>query len=167
MVVIQNIINDTNVDEDNLSKVCQDFLNENALEQSELLIRLVSPVEIQVLNKEYRNKNQVTNVLSFQSDIPDEVEESIRGDVVICVDVVREEALVGDKKFAEDAAIVCGIGKILNQSFLVIGNEKGSTMETRIKHNFIITLIQNCLIDLISSFDKEKINFFIFVFVIG
>ena len=101
MVVIQNIINDTNVDEDNLSKVCQDFLCENALEQSELLIRLVSPVEIQVLNKEYRNKNQVTNVLSFQSDIPDEVEESILGDVVICVDVVREEALVGDKKFAD------------------------------------------------------------------
>ena len=101
MVVIQNIINDTNVDEDNLSKVCQDFLNENALEQSELLIRLVSPVEIQVLNKKYRNKNQVTNVLSFQSEIPDEVEESILGDVVICVDVVREEALVGDKKFAD------------------------------------------------------------------
>ena len=101
MVVIQNIINDTNVDEDNLSKVCQDFLNENALEQSELLIRLVSPVEIQVLNKEYRNKNQVTNVLAFQSGIPEEIEESILGDVVICVDVVREEALVGDKKFAD------------------------------------------------------------------
>ena len=51
MVVIQNIINDSNVDEDNLSKVCQDFLNENAVQDSELLIRLVSPVEIQVLNK--------------------------------------------------------------------------------------------------------------------
>ena len=101
MVGIQNIINDSNVDEDSLSKVCQNFLNENALEDSELLIRLVSPVEIQVLNKEYRDKNQVTNVLSFQSDIPDEVEESILGDVVICVDVVREEALVGDKKFAD------------------------------------------------------------------
>ena len=101
MVVIQNIINDLNVDEDNLSKVCQDFLNDNALEESELLIRLVSPVEIQVLNKEYRNKNRVTNVLSFQSDIPDEVEESILGDVVICVDVVREEALFGNKKFGD------------------------------------------------------------------
>ena len=101
MVVIQNIINDLNVDEVNLSKVCQEFLNENALEESELLIRLVSPVEIQVLNKEYRNKNQVTNVLSFQSDIPDEVEESILGDVVICVDVVREEALFGNKKFGD------------------------------------------------------------------
>ena len=104
MVVIQNIINDLNVDEENLSKVCQEFLNENALEESELLIRLVSPVEIQVLNKEYRNKNQVTNVLSFQSDIPDEVEESILGDVVICVDVVREEALFGNKKFGDHLA---------------------------------------------------------------
>ena len=87
--------------EDSLSTVCQNFLNENALEDSELLIRLVSPVEIQVLNKEYRDKNQVTNVLSFQSDIPDEVEESILGDVVICVDVVREEALFGNKKFGD------------------------------------------------------------------
>ena len=101
MVVIQNIINDSNVDEDNLSKVCQDFLNENAVEGRELLIRLVSPVEIQVLNKEYRGKNQVTNVLSFQSDIPEEVGESILGDVVICVDVVREEALIGDKQFTD------------------------------------------------------------------
>ena len=101
MVVFQNIINDSNIDGDNLSKVCQDFLNKNSLGDSELLIRLVSPVEIQVLNKEYRNKNQVTNVLAFQSDIPEEIEESILGDVVICVDVVREEALVGDKKFTD------------------------------------------------------------------
>ncbi len=84
-----------------LARYAKNFLNENALEDSELLIRLVSPVEIQVLNKEYRDKNQVTNVLSFQSDIPDEVEESILGDVVICVDVVREEALFGNKKFGD------------------------------------------------------------------
>ena len=101
MVVIQNIINDSNVDKAKLSKVCQDFLNKNSTGDSELLIRLVSPVEIQVLNKEYRNKNQVTNVLAFKSDIPEEIEESILGDVVICVDVVREEAIVGDKKFTD------------------------------------------------------------------
>ena len=90
MVVIQNIINDENIDEDSLIEVCQDFLTENSVEESELLIRLVSPVEIQVLNKEYRDKNQVTNVLSFQSDIPEEIGEALLGDVVICVDVVRD-----------------------------------------------------------------------------
>ena len=99
MVVIQNIINDENIDEDSLIEVCQDFLTENSVEESELLIRLVSPVEIQVLNKEYRDKNQVTNVLSFQSDIPEEIGEALLGDVVICVDVVREEALLSNKKF--------------------------------------------------------------------
>jgi acetyl-CoA carboxylase carboxyl transferase subunit alpha len=44
--------------------------------------------------------------------------------------------LAGDKKYGEDEAILAGIGKIKNKSFLIIGNEKGNTMETRIKHNF-------------------------------
>ena len=101
MVVIQNIINDENIDEDNLKRVCQDFLTENSVEECELLIRLVSPVEIQVLNKEYRDKNQVTNVLSFQSDIPEEIGENLLGDVVICIDVVREEAILSKKKFSD------------------------------------------------------------------
>ena len=101
MVVIQNIINDINVDEERLKLTCQQFMQESSVGDSELLIRLVSPLEIQVLNKEYRSKNQVTNVLSFQSDIPEEVGEHILGDVVICVDVVREEAVVGGKVFSD------------------------------------------------------------------
>ena len=70
MVVIQNIINDSNVDEDNLGKVCQDFLNENAVQDSELLIRLVSPVEIQVLNKEYRDKKSGHQCAIFSERYP-------------------------------------------------------------------------------------------------
>ncbi len=101
MVVIQNIINDINVDEERLKLTCQQFMQESSVGDSELLIRLVSPLEIQVLNKEYRSKNQVTNVLSFQSDVPEEVGEPILGDVVICVDVVREEAIVGGKTFSD------------------------------------------------------------------
>ena len=101
MVVIQNIINDINVDEERLKLTCQQFMKESSVGDSELLIRLVSPLEIQVLNKEYRSKNQVTNVLSFQSDVPEEVGECILGDVVICVDVVREEAIVGGKTFSD------------------------------------------------------------------
>ena len=101
MVVIQNIINDINVDEERLKLTCQQFMKESSVGDSELLIRLVSPLEIQVLNKEYRSKNQVTNVLSFQSDVPEEIGERILGDVVICVDVVREEAVVGGKTFSD------------------------------------------------------------------
>ena len=101
MVIIQNIINDATVDEEKLKLICQQFIQEFDNGDRELVVRLVSPVEIQVLNKEYRSKNQVTNVLSFSSDIPIEIGEAILGDVVICVDVVREEAVLGGKAFAD------------------------------------------------------------------
>ena len=45
-------------------------------------------------------------------------------------------SLAGDKKFGEDQSIVGGIGKIDDQSFMIIGSEKGNSMESRIKHNF-------------------------------
>ena len=45
-------------------------------------------------------------------------------------------SLAGDKKFGEDEAIISGLGKIDSQSVMIIGTEKGSSMETRIKHNF-------------------------------
>ena len=44
--------------------------------------------------------------------------------------------LSGDKKFAEDKAIVGGLAKIDDLSVMIIGNEKGSSMESRIEHNF-------------------------------
>ena len=44
--------------------------------------------------------------------------------------------LAGDKKYAEDESIVGGLAKINDKSVIVVGNEKGNTMETRIKHNF-------------------------------
>jgi acetyl-CoA carboxylase carboxyl transferase subunit alpha len=44
--------------------------------------------------------------------------------------------LSGDKKFADDQAILGGFAKIDDLSVMVIGNEKGNSMESRIKHNF-------------------------------
>ncbi len=44
--------------------------------------------------------------------------------------------LSGDRYFAEDAAIVGGMGTFRNQSVMVIGHEKGSDTDSRIKHNF-------------------------------
>jgi acetyl-CoA carboxylase carboxyl transferase subunit alpha len=42
----------------------------------------------------------------------------------------------GDRKFGEDLAIVGGFGRFLDESICVIGHEKGSTTESRLKHNF-------------------------------
>ena len=44
--------------------------------------------------------------------------------------------LAGDRYFAEDAAIIGGIGRFRGRSVMIIGHEKGSDTESRIKHNF-------------------------------
>jgi acetyl-CoA carboxylase carboxyl transferase subunit alpha len=44
--------------------------------------------------------------------------------------------LAGDRKFGEDEAIVGGFGRFRGESLCVIGHEKGSATESRIKHNF-------------------------------
>src|SRR5215813_4092130 len=44
--------------------------------------------------------------------------------------------LAGDRKFGEDSAIVGGFGRFNGESICVIGHEKGSTTDDRIKHNF-------------------------------
>ncbi len=44
--------------------------------------------------------------------------------------------LAGDRKFGEDEAIIGGFGRFRGSSICVIGHEKGSTTEARIKHNF-------------------------------
>ena len=44
--------------------------------------------------------------------------------------------LAGDRRFGEDEAIVGGLGRFRGRSVCVIGQEKGSDTESRIKHNF-------------------------------
>ena len=42
----------------------------------------------------------------------------------------------GDRKFGDDEAIVGGFGRFRGESVCVIGHERGSTTESRLKHNF-------------------------------
>jgi len=44
--------------------------------------------------------------------------------------------LAGDRKYAEDEAIVGGFGRFRGESLCVLGHEKGSSTESRLKHNF-------------------------------
>ncbi|WP_342779575.1 acetyl-CoA carboxylase carboxyltransferase subunit alpha [Luteithermobacter gelatinilyticus] len=44
--------------------------------------------------------------------------------------------LCGDRAFADDAAITGGLGRFKGQSVMVIGHEKGSDTQSRLKHNF-------------------------------
>jgi acetyl-CoA carboxylase carboxyl transferase subunit alpha len=58
-----------------------------------------------------------------------------------CVDYIKGliedfTPLAGDRGFAEDAAIIGGLGRFRGRSVVVIGQEKGDDTETRVKHNF-------------------------------
>ncbi len=44
--------------------------------------------------------------------------------------------LAGDRKFGDDLALMGGLGKIRDQSVVVIGHEKGKDTDSRLKHNF-------------------------------
>jgi acetyl-CoA carboxylase carboxyl transferase subunit alpha len=44
--------------------------------------------------------------------------------------------MAGDRKFGEDEAIVGGFARFRGQAVCVLGQEKGSSTETRIRHNF-------------------------------
>jgi acetyl-CoA carboxylase carboxyl transferase subunit alpha len=44
--------------------------------------------------------------------------------------------LAGDRAYSEDHAIVGGLGRFRGRSVMVIGQEKGKDMDTRLKHNF-------------------------------
>ena len=44
--------------------------------------------------------------------------------------------LAGDRQFAEDSAVIGGLGRFKGNSVVVLGHEKGSGTEGRLKHNF-------------------------------
>ncbi|TKB49479.1 rRNA maturation RNase YbeY [Ferrimonas sediminicola] len=61
-------------------------------EIAELSIRIVSAEESQELNRDYRGKDKPTNVLSFPFEAPPMIPTDLIGDLVICAEVVENEA---------------------------------------------------------------------------
>ncbi|OLQ75016.1 rRNA maturation RNase YbeY [Photobacterium proteolyticum] len=64
---------------------------------AEVTVRLVDDAESHALNHEYRGKDKPTNVLSFPFEAPPGVELDLLGDLIICRQVVEEEAKEQDK----------------------------------------------------------------------
>ena len=59
---------------------------------SEVSVRLVDDIEMARLNHDYRGRQGPTNVLSFPSDLPSDLDLPLLGDIVICAPLVRREA---------------------------------------------------------------------------
>src|ERR1700761_9530178 len=58
-----------------------------------------------------------------------------------CLDYIEKliedfTPLAGDRVFAEDQAIIGGLGRFMGQSCVIIGQERGHDTDTRIKHKF-------------------------------
>jgi probable rRNA maturation factor len=62
-------------------------------QKMEITIRLVDIPEITELNKKYRHKKALTNVLAFPFQAPPGIKISILGDLVICAPIANKEAI--------------------------------------------------------------------------
>ena len=71
-------------------------------------VRIVDHNEGLRLNKQYKNENLPTNVLSFEGNLEEEKNLGIKppflGDLVICLPVVEKEAIDQEKNFAQHFA---------------------------------------------------------------
>ncbi|MEE4279439.1 MAG: rRNA maturation RNase YbeY [Halieaceae bacterium] len=90
-----------------------------ARESAEISLRLVGEAEMRELNGRYRGRDYATNVLAFPAalpeGLPDDVELSLLGDIVICAPVVRREAHEQNKDEAAhwDHMLVHGVLHLL------------------------------------------------------
>ena len=72
--------------------------------------------------------------------------------------------LCGDRKFGDDEAMIAGIGKFDGISVVVIGQEKGYNLETRMKYNFGMAKPEGYrkaqrLMDMASRFNMPVLSF--------
>ena len=90
-------------------------LQEEKKRDSVVNLKIVGNAEMQQLNKEFRNKDRATNVLSFTNDdLSKDVTKNI-GDIAISYDFVKQEAKDQGKSFSDHVIhmLVHGIYHIL------------------------------------------------------
>lgn len=90
-VDIQSVSSEPAPEEEDIRRWISAALHQHP-EDAELTVRIVDIDEMTTLNQTYRGKSGPTNVLSFPSDLPAELELPLLGDIVICAPVVAREA---------------------------------------------------------------------------
>jgi probable rRNA maturation factor len=108
-------------------------------DNSELSIRIIDNEEMIALNTQYRRKNSTTNVLSFPTDFPEELNIPLLGDIVICASVVAEEATAQNKSIEAHWAHMTIHGILHLLGYDHINNEDAAEMET-LETNIMLAL---------------------------
>ncbi|MFV9615034.1 MAG: rRNA maturation RNase YbeY [Gammaproteobacteria bacterium] len=92
-------------------------------------MRVTTSEEIQQLNKQYRNKDKATNVLSFPMQSPEEVGVCLLGDIVLCAAVINSEAKQQAKAESAHWAHMVVHGMLHLQDFDHVKTEEAEEME--------------------------------------
>lgn len=102
-----------------------------AREEAEVTIRLVDEAESQELNRDYRGKDKPTNVLSFPFEAPPGIELPLLGDLVICRQVVEQEAAEQNKPLTAHWAHMVVHGCLHLLGFDHIKDDEAEIMESK------------------------------------
>ena len=120
------------------------FEFENEIEKIETLLDQLSnnkELNLDKIKKLSNERDELFKKIYSNLDPWQKVQVSRHGERPHTLDYIKNifsdvVFLHGDKKYADDNSIVGGLAKIENNSVFIVGTEKGSSMETRIKHNF-------------------------------
>ena len=107
---------------------------ETALEDEDrrgLVIRIVDEAESRQLNRDYRDRDKPTNVLSFPFEAPPQVPDGHLGDLVICAPVVAREAREQGKPAAHHWAHLVIHGVLHLRGYDHMQDSEASVMEAR------------------------------------
>lgn len=97
--------------------------------QAEVTIRIVDEGESQSLNRDYRGKDKPTNVLSFPFEAPPGVDIDLLGDLVVCRQVVEQEAQQQGKTLMDHWAHMVVHGSLHLLGYDHIENDEAEQME--------------------------------------
>ncbi len=96
-------------------------------------IRVATLEEIQQLNKQYRDKDKTTNVLSFPMQLPEEIASEtatcLLGDIALCAGIINREAKQQAIAINAHWAHMVVHGMLHLQGFDHIENEQATIME--------------------------------------
>jgi probable rRNA maturation factor len=95
---------------------------------AEFAIRFVDAEEGRTLNRDYREKDYATNVLTF-AYTEDEASETTQADIVLCTDVLQREAAEQKKTLEEHTAHLVVHGVLHAQGYDHEDKEEAEEME--------------------------------------
>ena len=98
-------------------------------DEAEISLRIVDTEEGAELNHQWRQKQGPTNVLSFPSELPAELELPLLGDLVVCAPVVEREATEQKKSLQAHWAHMIVHGTLHLLGYDHIDDSEAETME--------------------------------------